>query len=309
MGEHDRRRQQGADALRRHRLDPQRPQLQGDRLLERLRSGDVPDARPADARRLAPGVRARAGAGRALAGDLRQLVAAAAAAQRLRRQQQRLLLAHQPRAAARGLPADRRRRAHAALAADPPRAEDDRAAPGRHRRPARQPVHPQPGPQAGVPGPPLRRRAVARPAGGLLQRAPDDGRLERAGRRQRGVPRARRLGPAGQQRQPRRAAVPALHRPRGRAVLAAVRRRRSRSTPRPGSTPPPSTRRSRTRSPTCRERTSRSTRRTATSTTSCAARSGSRSPAAPAPRGSSTRSTPAGIPPPATTTSPTARAS
>ena len=80
VGEHDRRRQQGADALRRHRLDPQRPQLQGDRLLERLRPGDAADARPADARRLAPGVRARAGAGRALAGDLRQLVAAAAAA-------------------------------------------------------------------------------------------------------------------------------------------------------------------------------------------------------------------------------------
>ncbi len=41
---------------------------------------------------------------------------------RLRRQRQRLLLAHQPRAAARGLPADHRQRAHAALAAHPARA-------------------------------------------------------------------------------------------------------------------------------------------------------------------------------------------
>ncbi len=109
VGEHDRRRLQGAGALCRHRLDPQRPEREGDRLLGNLRPGHLPGPRPAGARRLALGVRPRHRRRLARRGDHGRLADAAARAPRLRRQRQRLLLADEPRAAARGLRADHRR--------------------------------------------------------------------------------------------------------------------------------------------------------------------------------------------------------
>ena len=58
-------------------------------------------------------------------------------------------------------------------------------------------------PQAGLPRPPVRGRAVAPAARRLLQRAPGADRRQRPGRRQRSLPGARRLGRDAQPRQPR----------------------------------------------------------------------------------------------------------
>ena len=110
VGEHDRRRLQGAGALCRHRLDPQRPEREGDRLLgsASARSPSRPSACRCSTAR-ARSARSPPTPTRPPRGSWATRSMPLPRAPRLRRQRQRLLLADQPRAAARGLRADHRR--------------------------------------------------------------------------------------------------------------------------------------------------------------------------------------------------------
>ena len=275
VGQHDGRGLEGQGALRRHRLDPERPEREG-RPAAPARSAQVtfPAARAAGARRLALGVRAGAPIptrpARASVGASKHAAccsatttsptpttptgsptpssrsrasrgsSATSAPQRSLRTRLGLIMISQRLSGTDGYAGDKFNRQQAA----PDRVQE----------------------------PPLRRRAVARPAGRVLQREPDDDRRGRPGRRQRGLPGARawdlhvnldstgamlfgrfidRFGSARRRSRPRSTSP-------------------TRSTPRTGSTPAdPAARRRRspTRSPTCTARTSRSTPRSATSTT------------------------------------------
>ena len=155
-----------------HGAIPNVPDAKATGMLGRARARGLPAHRDPDPRRLALGVRLGHRPRRRRPGDLRAGRDPAPDPSRLRRERQRQPLAVQPGAAADGLrPGDRRRGARA-LAANPPRPGDDRAAARRHRRAARQGLRPAQARPGGARQSPVRGRALARRAGRLLRGQP-----------------------------------------------------------------------------------------------------------------------------------------
>ena len=244
-------------ALRRHRLDPERPQREGDRLLPgAARGADLPGARAADPRRLALGVRAghRPRLGRAR--DLRRPRAcrtcSGATTSRTPTTPTGSRTPSSRWRASRGSSATRRtpRSLRTRLGL---KMLEQRLS--RHRRLRRRQVQPQQAAADRVQRPPLRRRALPLDAGGVLPREPDPRPAPTARSTSAtacpaldGFDEKQNLDSTGAilfRRFMSKLGAPPVHDARSTSP--------TRSTRRPGSTPPTrrSARRSPTRSPTC----------------------------------------------------------
>ena len=133
VGEDDRGRPHGPRAVRGHRRDPQRPELEGPTVRHGAGRSHLPADWASDPGRVAFVLQLGHGPGCDRAGAVRTVAPSASVPQRLRDEFERQLLAVQPAPAAHRLRAHHRRREHGAQPAHADRADHDPGAGGPRR--------------------------------------------------------------------------------------------------------------------------------------------------------------------------------